>query len=370
MIGNDLARTVRWSSGLTSGGSRGASCDCVCAWPTLTSTSRLAPDAPRPSAAERALGLRLKSVERIWDQAPHSAFTDLLQVGDRLLCAFREGERHALGEAGRIRAIARDPGGAWRSVALLEEPAWIFATPSSAGCPTGASCFFAAALCTRARPCVAVARGSTYRRTPVRDSGPRGRSFSTTPSALRRTGSGASPGSARQATGSCISPSHPSRGAPIWSRPRMARVTATSRPSRSATGRRRWRSAKWMAEICWRSCGTTGRTGARRWGGLPLPSRIGVSSGSLNTSVGPTWSDRPPRRDRRGRRFPGGVARTALSHLGLRLDGPGPLGPPLVLPSAGDTSYPGMLRSGEDLLVSYYSSHEDARRSTSRRSSR
>lgn len=59
-----------------------------------------------------------------------------------------------------------------------------------------------------------------------------------------------------------------------------------------------------------------------------------------------------------GRRFPGGVARTALSYLSLRLDGPSPLGQPLVLPSAGDTSYPGLVRSGGELLVSYYSSHE------------
>lgn len=61
------------------------------------------------------------SIERISGDSPHSAFTDLLEVGDRLYGTFREGERHVHGIDGRIRVLARDSGGPWRSVALLAE---------------------------------------------------------------------------------------------------------------------------------------------------------------------------------------------------------------------------------------------------------
>lgn len=33
----------------------------------------------------------VRSVERIWDQAPHNAFTDLVRWRERFYCAFRAG---------------------------------------------------------------------------------------------------------------------------------------------------------------------------------------------------------------------------------------------------------------------------------------
>ncbi|MGH9844776.1 MAG: hypothetical protein ACREEM_39160 [Blastocatellia bacterium] len=44
-------------------------------------------------AQETAAQKYLVSVERIWDRAPHNAFTDLAEFNGRLYCAFREGQR-------------------------------------------------------------------------------------------------------------------------------------------------------------------------------------------------------------------------------------------------------------------------------------
>ena len=38
--------------------------------------------------------VQLLEVRRIWDRAPHSAFTDLARFRDRWYCAFREGRSH------------------------------------------------------------------------------------------------------------------------------------------------------------------------------------------------------------------------------------------------------------------------------------
>ena len=360
VIGNDLARTVRWSSGADLGWLAGRVVRLRMRMADADLYSlRLAPDAPQPSAAERALGLRLRSVERIWDAAPHSAFTDLLQDGDRLLCAFREGEGHALGEDGRIRVIARDPGGPWLSVALLEEPGVDLRDPKLSRMPDGRVML----LCGGS-----VYEGSVLRscrsRVYVSESG--GESFGPAQPVVldeavrseadwlwRVTWVGG------EGYGVVYQPLAPE--------PRRAHLVATNdgvsyrrvttfdlgdRPTEVAL--REVEGGDLLAIV--RHDGKDRRASLGRsappfeeWRFQRLGEHVGgpdlLMTGRLDGIVG-------------GRRFPGGVARTALSHLGLRLDGPGPLGPPLILPSAGDTSYPGMVRSGEELLVSYYSSHE------------
>ena len=61
------------------------------------------------------------SIERIWDRATHSAFTDLIQFKGRLYCTFREGDGHIPGLNGLIRVLRSDDGANWQSIALLEE---------------------------------------------------------------------------------------------------------------------------------------------------------------------------------------------------------------------------------------------------------
>ena len=59
---------------------------------------------------------------RIWNEAPHSAFTDLVRFADRFYCCFREGNGHVPGEEGSdgtARVIASADGVRWKSVAKV-----------------------------------------------------------------------------------------------------------------------------------------------------------------------------------------------------------------------------------------------------------
>ena len=61
----------------------------------------------------------LISVARIWNQAPHNAFTDLIEWKGRAWCAFREGRGHVSTD-GRIRVLASSDMETWAPAALLE----------------------------------------------------------------------------------------------------------------------------------------------------------------------------------------------------------------------------------------------------------
>jgi len=61
-------------------------------------------------------------VIKIWDEAPHNAFTDLIRHKGKLYCAFREGTGHVPGETGedgKIRILSSEKGEKWESLALL-----------------------------------------------------------------------------------------------------------------------------------------------------------------------------------------------------------------------------------------------------------
>jgi len=69
----------------------------------------------------RLQAAQILSVERIWDQAPHNAFTDLIRFQERWYCVFREGSAHASPD-GKIRVLTSSDGAAWISAAQLEMP--------------------------------------------------------------------------------------------------------------------------------------------------------------------------------------------------------------------------------------------------------
>jgi hypothetical protein len=58
---------------------------------------------------------------RIWNKAPHNAFTDLLRYQDRWYCVFREGKAHVSPD-GALRVITSPDGDKWESLALVESP--------------------------------------------------------------------------------------------------------------------------------------------------------------------------------------------------------------------------------------------------------
>lgn len=63
---------------------------------------------------------RLESVSKIWDGAPHNAFTDIARMGEYYYVTFREAEGH-VGSNGAIRIIRSKDGAAWEPCGLLTE---------------------------------------------------------------------------------------------------------------------------------------------------------------------------------------------------------------------------------------------------------
>lgn len=65
-----------------------------------------------------AATLELIEARKIWDRAPHNAFTDLIRYQNRWWCAFRESTGHVTMD-GAVRVITSDTGETWESAALL-----------------------------------------------------------------------------------------------------------------------------------------------------------------------------------------------------------------------------------------------------------
>ena len=61
---------------------------------------------------------RLLDVRKIWDAAPHNAFTDLLRHEGKWYCVFREGKTHVSPD-GRIRVLSSRDGETWQSEARI-----------------------------------------------------------------------------------------------------------------------------------------------------------------------------------------------------------------------------------------------------------
>jgi len=68
-----------------------------------------------------AAGAELLAVRRIWDAAPHNAFTDLIRWQDRWWCVFREGQGHVSPD-GALRVIVSRDGTNWASAARITSP--------------------------------------------------------------------------------------------------------------------------------------------------------------------------------------------------------------------------------------------------------
>jgi hypothetical protein len=78
--------------------------------------------AAQKKATEETIEQRcIVQIDRIWDKAAHSAFTDIVQLGDHLYCTFREGSGHIPGLNGVVRVIRSRDAANWESVALLAE---------------------------------------------------------------------------------------------------------------------------------------------------------------------------------------------------------------------------------------------------------
>ncbi len=74
---------------------------------------------------------------KIWDAAPHNAFTDLVRWDGKWLCSFREGSGHVPGSDGEARVIASADGERWDSFVLLEEEGIDLRDPKLSVAPDG-----------------------------------------------------------------------------------------------------------------------------------------------------------------------------------------------------------------------------------------
>jgi hypothetical protein len=63
-------------------------------------------------------GVKVGAASKIWDQAPHNAFTDLVWFNDRWFCVLREGHGHVSPD-GSLRVITSVDGKQWESAALV-----------------------------------------------------------------------------------------------------------------------------------------------------------------------------------------------------------------------------------------------------------
>lgn len=70
-------------------------------------------------SAASSVRAELVEAKRIWDQAPHNAFTDLVRWQNEFYCAFREGRGHVSSD-GKIRVLRSQDAGTWTSAALVE----------------------------------------------------------------------------------------------------------------------------------------------------------------------------------------------------------------------------------------------------------
>jgi len=70
------------------------------------------------ASAAAPLKVELLDVKKIWNQAPHNAFTDLTRWNDQFYCAFREGRSHVSTD-GRIRVLRSKDADVWTSPGLI-----------------------------------------------------------------------------------------------------------------------------------------------------------------------------------------------------------------------------------------------------------
>lgn len=87
-------------------------------------------------SASAADAPQLVSVKKIWDSAPHNAFTDLTRFHDKWFCTCRESEGHVRGN-GSIRVITSNDGEQWESAALLSEEGIDLRDPKFSITPNG-----------------------------------------------------------------------------------------------------------------------------------------------------------------------------------------------------------------------------------------
>ncbi len=299
---------------------------------------------PLPARAEDRPA-KLVSVQKIWDKAPHNAFTDLVRFQDRWFCVFREGKSHVSPE-GALRVITSRDGKDWTSAALVTSEkadlrdAKITVTPDGRLMLNGAGALHPPADATHqsyawfsddgrawSDPFPVADPGVWLWRVTWHDGTAYGVGYSTGKEKFVRLYRSKDGTSYETLVKTLFDEGYPNETALVFL-PDDTCLCLLRRDGGSGT-----------AQL------GKARPPYKEWSWTDLGVRIG----------GPSLIRLPDGRLVAGVRLYDGKVRTALCWLDP--DG-GTLREFLTLPSGGDTSYPGLVWHDNRLWVSYYSSHE------------
>ncbi len=291
--------------------------------------------------------VELLSLARIWDAAPHNAFTDLIRFQEKWYCSFRESEGHVGGD-GKTRILVSADGETWRSATLLEEAGIDLRDPKLCVTPDGRL------MC--------VMGGSVYRGKDFLGRQPRV-SFSTdgldwsAPERILEEGDWLwrvtwHKNRAYGITYKLFEKNQPERILELTTSEdgiRFERIAFLNVPDKPNETTLRFLDDDRMVALVRREGGdTAGWIGVSappytQWDWKQTAYRLG----------GPNFIQTPDGRFWAGTRYYG--RETGMVLCRMTLDG---LEPALLLPSGGDCSYPGMVWHDGLLWMSYYASHE------------
>ena len=300
-------------------------------------------------------------VRKIWDEAPHNAFTDLLRWRERWWCVFREGEAHVGGD-GAVRVLTSADGRAWALAARITEKDTDLRDPKLSLTPDnrlmivcGGSVYLGTKELKGRRSRVMFSRDGRAWTRPQRVLGEGEWLWRVTwheGIAYGAAYAEADSGPPSAIPGERVLRLYRSRDAIGWEL-----VTPLTIPGRPGETTLRFDASSGMTAVVRREgedrMGWVGRSappyrdwrwqvGDRRLGGpnlVALPDRSWV--------IGTREYARPDSGSAQGAK----MILTALDEKGRTT-------PLITLPSGGDCSYPGMVWHDGELWVSYYSSHE------------
>jgi hypothetical protein len=315
-------------------------------------------------APAHAAAPELVSVQKIWDQGKHNAFTDLIRWRDRWYCTFRETDGHVGGD-GQLRVLVSDDGLKWDSAALISEKGIDLRDPKLSITPDDRL--------------MIVAGGSVYEGTKLLGRQPRvtfskdGREWSA-PQRVLSEGEwlwrvtwhdgkayGVSYNASERATAAAKEAAESGKvdpGPADWKLKLVVSqdgvkydvVTHLDVPGHPNETTLRFLPDGEMISLVRREGGNTfgwiGRSQApyTEWSWKETKHRLGGPN-FIPLPDGSLWAG--------SRSYPGG-AKTVLA----RMTADGEYDPVLTLPSGGDTSYPGLVWHEGLLWMSYYASHE------------
>ena len=283
---------------------------------------------------------QLISMERIWDHAPHNAFTDLIRFRGRWWCVFREAQAHDA-PGGIVRVLKSETGGGWESAATVEERGIDLRDPKLSVTPDGR-------LMLLMGGCVYDDEGEYLTRAPRVSFSEDGATWSVPQKVLsedhwlwRATWHG----DRAYALSKLGEGKGPRRGFLYTSMDGIDWdwITEFKLPGVSETTLGFQPDGEMIALIRPGYIGAS-RPPYREWTFCETPERIGGPN-FIRLPDGSLWGS--------GRLFTAEGPRTVLARMTTSS-----YEPALTLPSGGDTSYAGMVWHDDILWMSYYSSHE------------